>query len=121
MTSLDSLPSLINGVTVTVKRPIVSETLDEMGEPIGSGYEVEEVSDVLFSPTATEDVSGALFLKNIEVDAEFHFPKTYQKQLRGCLIAYGGREYSVIGDIRRYIPENTPTRWNGAVSAREVS
>lgn len=121
MTSLDSLPSLINGVTVTVKRPIVSETLDEMGEPIGNGYEVEEVSDVLFSPTVTEDVSGALFLKNIEVDAEFHFPKTYAKQLRGCLIAYGGREYSVIGDIMRYIPENTPTRWNGAVSAREVS
>ena len=91
--------NLINGVTVAVKRPIVGEATDEMGE----------------------DVSGALFLKNIEVDAEFHFPKTYQKQLRGCLIAYGGREYSVIGDIRRYIPENTPTRWNGAVSAREVS
>ena len=113
--------SLINGVTVTVKRPTVGEATDEMGEPIGSGYEVEEVSDVLFDPTATEDVSGALFLKNIEVDAEFHFPKTYQKQLRGCLIAYGGHEYRVIGDIRRCIPENTPTRWNGAVSAREVS
>ena len=112
---------LINGITVTVSRPGTQTGTDDMGEPIIGQPTSEAVDNVLFDPTAASNLSDALRLKNIEVDADFHFPKSYTANLRGCSIAYGGHTYSVIGDIRRYIEADTPGLWNGIVSAKEVS
>jgi len=112
---------LINGITVTVSHPGTQTSTDDMGEPVYGPPVDEAVDNVLFDPTAASNLSDALRLKNIEVDADFHFPKSYAESLRGCSIAYGGHTYSVIGDIRRYIEADTPGVWNGIASAKEVS
>lgn len=112
---------LISGVTVTVSRPGTQTGTDDMGEPVYGPATTEAVGNVLFDPTAASNLSDALRLKNIEVDADFHFPKSYVESLRGCSIAYGGHTYSVIGDIRRYIEADVPGPWNGVVAAKEVS
>lgn len=112
---------LISGVSVIVQRPVTQTGTDDMSEPIIGQPISEPVDNVLFDPTAASNLSDALRLKNIEVDADFHFPKSYTGSLRGCSIAYGGHSYSVIGDIRRYIEADTPGMWNGIVSAKEVS
>lgn len=119
MPSLDF--PLISGETVIVARPEMSTDVDEMGEPIAGEPTREAVGNVLFDPTASSDVSGNLRLASIEVDADFHFPKTYTESLRGCSIEHGGRTYQVIGDIRRYTEANVPGQWNGVVSCKEVS
>ena len=113
--------ALIKGVSVEVLRPTTTSKVDSMGQPIAGEPEHEAVDNVLFDPTGTSDVSGDLRMQNIEVDADFHFPKSYTKTLRGCSISYGGHTYRVIGEVRRYIGVNVPGNWNGVVSCREVS
>lgn len=112
--------SLIEGVTVTVVRPVPTGGVDSMGEPVEGTPEREAVGGVLFDPTAASDASGALRMAGAVVDADFHFPKSYTESLRGCSIEHAGHLYRVQGDARRYPPGSVPGPWNAVVSCREV-
>lgn len=107
--------------SVTVSRPVESADVDDMGEPVEAAPETEEVGGVLFDPGSTSDVAQAMNLRGVEVDVEFHFPKTYAASLRGCSIAYAGHSYEVIGDPRPYMDANVPGPWNRPVQCKEVS
>ena len=106
--------------SVVVLRPNVTGT-DEMGEPSYGEPSREEVSCVLFDPGSTSDAAQGMNLRGVQVDAEFHFPKTYKSSLRGCSIEHAGHVYSVIGDPRPYMDENVPGPWDRPVQAKEVS
>ncbi len=101
--------SLFQGVTVEVLRP-VEGAIDEMGEPTIE-WERETVENVLCAPSTTEDLE-ATRPDGVKVSVTFHFPKTYTKSLRGCMVVYNQNKYRVIGNPIPYMAQNTPGQWN---------
>lgn len=110
---------MLTGQTVKVIRSVQTGT-DDMGEPI---YDTttEEVDNVLFSPSSTDDLSGQ-HPQGDTISVTFHMPKTYTSNLRGCKIGYANETYSVVGDPKPYMVENCPPHcnWNRAVTAEVV-
>lgn len=106
--------------SIVVLRPTVTGAVDDMGEPVYGEPEREDVGGVLFDPGATSNTAQSMNMRGVQVDAEFHIPKTYTGSLRGCSIKYAGHTYNVIGDPRPYMDENVPGPWNRPVQAREV-
>lgn len=82
-----------------------------MGDPL---YEPEEVRGVLVAPGATKELEAERE-DGVSVAFTLHFPKSYEKGLRGCKVKlpkpWGGT-YRVIGDPKPYMDVNTPTRWH---------
>lgn len=114
------MADFINTVSATVLRPAVSAEVDGMGDPIPAEPTKEPVDGLLFDPGSTSDVAQAMNMRGVEVDAEFHFPKSYTASLRGCSIAYADHTYKVIGNPQPYMDANTPGPWNRPVQVREV-
>ena len=109
---------MINGVSVTVKRP--SSTADDrFGNPVITWTD-ETVANVLVSPGATADLEAAR-PDGVTVDMTLHFPKSYTNTLEGCRVvlpAPWSATYDVIGAPSPYIDANTPTPWHMPVEAR---
>ena len=101
--------SLIQGEPVTVVRRTSGR--DELGEPIEPVEEREDVQNVVVAPGSTSDLDASR-PEGVKVAYSLCFPKTYSGSLRGCSVEVRGEEYAVVGDPKRYMPENTPGDWN---------
>lgn len=109
---------MIVGETVGVLR---REKLgaDRYGMAEWGGWEREDVAPVLFSPGASVDLAEGR-PEGKRIDATFHFPRGYGKSLKGCRIAYAGREWAVVGDPQPYMERNTPGEWTLPVGVEAV-
>ena len=110
--------ALLPTVDVVVVRPIDSQAVDSMGEPVKGGPVRETVTGALFEPTGTSALTAGLAMEGVRVDARFAFPDAYTASLRGCSIEHGGHVYEVIGDPRPVT--ESPLPWNRDVETREV-
>lgn len=104
---------LISGCAVEVLRR-KPDAVDAHGNEVPGEWVSEHVANVLPQPGATSDLEASR-PNGVTVSMTFHFPKTYTASLRDCLIRYGGREFSVIGDPQPYVEANCPGDWNRAV------
>lgn len=104
---------LISGCAVEVLRRSTG-AVDAHGNEVPGEWVSEPVANVLPQPGATSDLEASR-PNGVTVSMTFHFPKTYTASLRGCMIMYGGREYTVIGDPQPYLDENCPGEWNRPV------
>lgn len=106
---------MIRGEDVVVVRRTI-DGRDAMGEPIFT-ESTETVANVLSAPSTTDEMDETNRAFGIVCERTFHFPKSYTASLEGCSVRWGGREWRIVGDPQRYIPENTPTPWNCAAKA----
>ena len=104
---------LISGCAVEVLRRSTG-AVDVHGNEVPSEWVSEPVANVLPQPGAKSDLEASR-PNGVTVSMTFHFPKTYSASLRGCLIRYEGREFSVIGDPQPYVEANCPGEWNRPV------
>lgn len=104
----------------TVKVSITQETgKDAFNAPIYK-TEWEEVNDVLVVPGSTDNVVESNRQRGTRVVYTLHFPKTFNKSLRGCLVEVRGEQFRVIGDPKPYQMWNCPTRWHMPVEVENV-
>ena len=101
---------MIRGETLCVLHPCMAES-DAHGNVSAEEWEIEEVSNILFDPASTQDLEVAR-ANGVTSAATFHFPKGYEKSLKGCLIERAGVRWRVIGDPQPYLAINTPGGWN---------
>ncbi len=104
---------ILRGCEVEVLRRSAG-ALDAHGNAAPGEWAAETVQNVLPQPGGTSDLDAAR-PNGAAVAMTFHFPKSYAGSLKGCRIAYGGREYRVIGDPRPYLAADTPGEWDRAV------
>lgn len=101
----------------TVLRPVVTQ--DEFGDSVVDYYEEEVVDDILIVPGACKELDGNR-PEGVVVSYTIHFPYWYEKNLRGCAIVFEEEAFSVIGDPRPYMIDNTPGAWNRPVEVVRV-
>lgn len=109
---------MIFGETIQIRVP-QSGSLDEFGNQRREYHPAITLRNVLVAPTSSQDL-GAERPDGDATIMTFHFPKTYIGQLKGCLIAWGGSWWEVVGDPRPYSKDSTPGVWNRPVQARLV-
>lgn len=81
----------------------------------------ETVEDVLVAPGAREDVVDSNRPEGVRVAWTLHFPKTFNKSLRGARVSVRGEPACpVIGDPKPFTLANTPTRWHMPVEVEDV-
>lgn len=108
----------MRGEKVTVLKPGADST-DPFGNP-AKNWDEEQVDNVLIDPfVSLEKVRefGAERPNSSRTTVRFHFPKGYDKRLRGCFICWRERKYRVIGDPVPLPEYNTPGEWNYPVDA----
>lgn len=108
---------LIKGTSVTVSRRERTGT-DRYNSPVYETVE-ERVDGVLPQPGGSSDLDASR-PEGVRVAMTFHFPKSYAKSLKGCAVAYAGREYRVIGDPQPFLGADTPGEWDRAVECEAV-
>ncbi|MCD8211913.1 MAG: hypothetical protein LUC17_02680 [Oscillospiraceae bacterium] len=111
---------MIQGETATLYRKVSTGT-DEMGEPIVE-WAAEELDNVLFSQAYENEnyiIDGTRPDGTIDT-ATLHVPKTFTDSLKNCEIEVQGARWTVIGDGKGYMPENTPGPWNRPIKLRRV-
>lgn len=96
-----------------------SGAIDEFGNEQAEYGSAKTLSNVLVAPSSSQDL-GAERPDGDATIMNFHFPKTYIGQLKGCLIGWRGGWWEVIGDPQPYSKESTPGVWNRPVQARLV-
>lgn len=101
--------SLFTPEPVTVIRRTVER--DELNDEVAVTVEREDVTNVLVTPGTTTDLDASR-PEGVTVALTLHFPKTYTKALKGCLVEVRGATYAIVGDPQPYTPENTPGEWN---------
>lgn len=110
---------MISGETVTVRTFSEGEA-----DPFGAAEKVatdEEVQNVLVQVGASADVAESNRPEGVLVKFTLHFPKTYNKGLRGALVCVRGEWLEVVGDPAWHTPENCPTQWNYTVEVSAVN
>lgn len=112
------MTGLIRGVEVAVSRPL-APSLDAHGNAAAAELVTEAVGNVIPQPGGTSDLDASR-PRGASAAMTFHFPKGYGKSLKGCLIAYGGRSYRVIGDPRPYAAGLCPGGHDMPVEAEAV-
>lgn len=110
---------MIKGSRIEIHSPIETGT-DTFNIPTTKWGLEAVLGDVLAAPASTQDVEGTIRPNGDEITMDFYIPKTYTASLRGRQIHHQGNIYEVIGDPQPYPEENTPTRWNRVVHAREI-
>lgn len=91
---------------------------DAMGDLVYGPPTLETVDDVLVQPGASSDKLEGNRPDGAIVSYTLHFPKTWNKDVRGLRINVRGKWHEVVGDPTWYTPENTPTRWNYPVEVK---
>lgn len=110
---------MISGETV-----IVRTFTDGEPDPFGNAERVatdEEVRGVLVQVGATTDVVASNRPEGVLVKFTLHFPKTYNKRLKGAHVCVRGEWLEVVGDPAWHTPENCPTAWNYSVEVSAVN
>lgn len=104
----------IKGVAVNVRRPI-ADGVDELGNPVSTWSEPDDVANVLVAVGATADTLEENRPDGITVAYTLVFPSTYTESLRGCEIQVPNDEswYSVIGDPLPQIDGQALIPYNG--------
>lgn len=103
---------MISGEEVSVCRPT-----EGRADPFGAASmkfdweSAEKVGNVLVAPGAASDLDETR-PNGVEVAYTLYFPKSFEGSLRGCRVKVGGKEFSVVGDPRRYPERLTPGDWN---------
>ena len=97
--------SLIATESITVLTP--SGDRDELGEPMAGEPKREVVDGVVVCPGATSDLD-ATRPNGVSVDFSIFFPKSYEGDLRGCLVEVRGVPCKVVGWPQRYADEHAP-------------
>lgn len=104
---------MITGVEIRVLRPEEVE-YDRFGNETYSEETAESVQNVLIVPGATDNLEASR-PQGVSISYTLHFPKTYNKSLRGCKVVlpkpWDGT-YKVVGDPKPYMDGNTPTKWH---------
>ena len=83
--------------------------------------EWELVENVLVVPGQTNDVTDSVRPDGKSVSYTLHFPKGFDRSLRGALVKVRGEEFRVVGDPKHYTLENTPTKWWLPVEVENVA
>lgn len=100
---------MIRGETVSV------EVRSEVGRDSmnASVYEsrMEEVRDVVVAPGSSADIGGSTRPDGDSARLTLHFPKDFDRPMRGLRVDVRGEAYVVVGDPKPYTPENVPGRW----------
>lgn len=110
--------NLISGVEVTLSIP-GAPARDAHGNMVGGDPREVAVGNVVPQPGRCADLD-ATRPEGARVAMTFHFPKTYAGSLKGCTVAYGGREYRVIGDPQPFPPHLCPGDHDRAVETEAV-
>lgn len=106
--------SMCAGVSVTIKRPVV--TYDENNDELTT-YVDEPLENVLFGMPSADDIADAERLHGMEAKYTLAIPQEYTQPLRGCIIVRDedGTEWQVIDDKPPVPVMLTPTAWNREV------
>ena len=107
---------MMRGSPVTVLHPEIVEH-DSMNCAVVE-WRGEEVDGCLWS-FGTADL-GPDRPNGARNTVTVHFPKSYEKGLRGCRVRVCGHTYDVVGDPMPLMGENCPTPWNRAAEGVEV-
>lgn len=110
--------------------PIVGETVhvllrtlagyDRLGDEVWSHDDVA-VDDVLVNPsTTTYDRKGDGHPEGVECDLTLHFPRGFDRDLRGARVIVRGTAYEVVGDPQRYTDANLPPGCGWNLTAKVV-
>ena len=100
---------MISGETVVVEYRTETGT-DDYNAAVYS-YTEETVEDVLVSPGPRSDIADPNRPDGVVVRYNLHFPKGFDKKLKGLRISVRGEWLDVIGDPDHYTLENTPGKW----------
>lgn len=110
---------MISGETV-----IVRTFADGEADPFGDSERVatdEQVDNVLVQVGATSDVIESNRPDGVLVKFTLHFPKTYNKGLKGARVRVRDEWLEVVGDPAWHTPENCPTLWNYSVEVAAIN
>lgn len=113
----------MRGTKVKVLRP-EQKSIDAHGNPIRA-YAEEIVDNVLVNKPSTQDlIDNQALMTGYTLNFILAFPKTYQKELRGCKIVIPlvnpDYEFDVVGNPQP-IPHNCPTKWNYKVEVGRIN
>lgn len=112
-----TIPSLIEGETVTIVRPTV--TRDDVGDTTYGEPERDVLDGVAVIPGSTADLDADR-PEGVTIAYTLCLPKTYQKPVRGCWVEVRGERLRVVGDPRPYLASNTPGPWNYTVGVERA-
>ncbi len=107
---------LINAETVAFT--FVTEELDDLGEPVGTGSEVVECEAVV-APGSTSELDASR-PNGCKVSYTIHMPKTWERSLRGATVEVRGKSYRVVGDPQPYTAANVPGAYGMPVEVEAV-
>lgn len=110
--------NLIKGESVVVTRVI--KGFDDLGEPIPEREIKEQVDNVVVAPQTAAELD-ATRPNGAKIAFTLCFPKTYTKDLYGCMVKVRGKTYRVVGDPQSWTVANTPTPWNYTVEVEAVN
>lgn len=99
---------MIRGETVYVRR--FTGTMDGRLGPEPTYSEPERVDGVLVAPETAGEI-GYLRPDGETSDYTLHFPRGYDRDLRGALVTVRGKDCRVIGAPAPYTEANVPGRW----------
>lgn len=91
---------------------------DDLGEPVEDSREVL-VAACLVAPGSCADLDAGR-PNGARVAMTLHFPKTWERPLKGATVELRGRKYRVIGDPQPYTAANVPGPYNMPVEVEAV-
>ena len=110
----------MKGMSITFTQRVASGT-DDMNNPTYTDR-VVTIDDCLIAPiteptTAREQQAIAQSRDQLRV----HLPKATDEDIAHSTFVYGGKTFTVDSDSTKFMPENTPTRWDRYFRAESVN
>ncbi len=104
---------MIKGITVTLTQKVKSG-VDGFNNPI---YREDEVSvtNVLVTPSTSEDIVDTLNRTGKKAVYTLCIPKGDTHDWENTSVQFNGKKYQTIGQVKRYIDENVPLKWNDQI------
>lgn len=105
----------IKGTVVHVRKPVNSDEVDELGNPVTTWSEPETVSGVTVARDNPVEALEANRPYGVTSSCTLTFPKSYTESLRGCEIQLPGDEtwWRVLGNPLPQIDGQTLMPYNG--------
>lgn len=97
---------------------ITSTGYDDLGEPCDAGTE-RIAASCLVAPGSSADLDASR-PSGVSVAMTLHFPKTWERSLRGATVEVRGKSYRVVGDPQPYTAANVPGAYNMPVEVEAV-
>ena len=102
--------ALIKGQTITLYSKTQTGS-DPFGQAVYEETPVE-VSNVLIAPIGADAAPKQDGLQNALEAYEIHIPKGDTNVWEDCRVSFWGKTFRAVGAVKRYMDENTPTRWH---------